>query len=90
MGKGDIPRGRIGLVHALGKKMPVIFRQSNRFRAELLASNLKNFMEKGEFLLKYRYVKFPRLRMDTKADFQAMIGRRFLYTPSNLHTSYQQ
>lgn len=51
MGKGDKPRGRIGLVHAFGTDLPVIFRQSNRFRAENLATMLKERMENQEFLL---------------------------------------
>lgn len=51
MGKGDVPRGRIGLVHAFDTDLPVIFRQSNRFRAELLATMLKERMLNGEFFL---------------------------------------
>jgi putative methanogenesis marker 16 metalloprotein len=51
MGKGDVPRGRIGQVHALDTDIPVIFRQSNRYRSELLAEYLKELIEKGEFLL---------------------------------------
>ncbi len=51
MGKGDVPKGRIGQIHAFDTDIPVIFRQSNRFRAQLLAEYLKEIMEKGEFLL---------------------------------------
>jgi putative methanogenesis marker 16 metalloprotein len=51
MGKGDVPKGRIGQVHAFDTDIPVIFRQSNRHRAELLAEYLKEIMEKGKFLL---------------------------------------
>lgn len=51
MGKGDIPRGRIGQVHALDTDIPVLFRQSNRYRSQLLAEYLKEIMMKGEFLL---------------------------------------
>jgi MinD superfamily P-loop ATPase len=51
MGKGDVPKGRIGEVHAFDTEIPLIFRQSNRHRSELLATYLKEIMEKGEFLL---------------------------------------
>lgn len=51
MGKGDVPRGHIGEVRAFDTDIPVIFRQSNRHRAQLLAEYLKEIMEKGEFLL---------------------------------------
>ena len=51
MGKGDVPRGCIGHVHALDTDIPIIFRQSNRHRAHLLAEYLKEIMMKGEFLL---------------------------------------
>ena len=51
MGKGDVPRGRIGQVHAFDTDIPVIFRQSNRNRSQILAEYLKEVMEKGEFLL---------------------------------------
>jgi putative methanogenesis marker 16 metalloprotein len=51
MGKGDVPKGRIGEVRAFGTEIPVIFRQSNRHRAQLLAEHLKEVMEKGEFML---------------------------------------
>lgn len=51
MGKGDVPKGRIGEVRAFGTDIPVIFRQSNRHRAQLLAEHLKQELEKGEFLL---------------------------------------
>ena len=51
MGKGDVPRGRIGLVHAFDTDLPVIFRQSNRFRAEKLADLLKQRMLEREFFL---------------------------------------
>lgn len=51
MGKGDKPRGRIGTVHAFDADLPVIFRQSNRYRAEMLAGMLKDLMENREFLL---------------------------------------
>jgi len=51
MGKGDIPKGRIGEVRAFGAEIPVIFRQSNRHRAQLLAEHLKQELKRGEFLL---------------------------------------
>lgn len=51
MGKGDRPRGRIGLVRAFDTDLPVIFRQSNRFRAEKLATLLKQRMLEQEFFL---------------------------------------
>ncbi len=51
MGKGDVPKGRIGQVHAFDTNIPVIFRQSNRYRAQLLAEYLKEIMDKSEFLL---------------------------------------
>lgn len=50
-GKGDIPRGRIGTVQAYGQDVPIVFRQSNRFRAELMATRLKDLLEEGRFLL---------------------------------------
>ncbi len=50
-GKEDVPKGNMGHVHALDTDIPVIFRQSNRYRAELVAEYLKEIMEKGEFLL---------------------------------------
>ncbi|MCD6297728.1 MAG: methanogenesis marker 16 metalloprotein, partial [Deltaproteobacteria bacterium] len=51
MGKGDVPKGRIGQIHAFDTDIPIIFRQSNRFRSELVVEYLKEIMEKGEFLL---------------------------------------
>lgn len=51
MGKGDVPRGNIGQIHALDTDIPVIFRLSNRHRAHILAEYLKGIMMKGEFLL---------------------------------------
>ena len=51
MGKGDIPTGCMGSIQAFDKKIPIIFRQSNRYRSEKLASHLKELMVKGEFLL---------------------------------------
>ncbi|MBU0465722.1 MAG: methanogenesis marker 16 metalloprotein [Proteobacteria bacterium] len=51
MGKGDVPKGRIGQVHAFDTDIPVIFRQSNRFRSQKLAEYLKEIMGKGEFFL---------------------------------------
>jgi putative methanogenesis marker 16 metalloprotein len=50
-GKEDEPRGRIGLVRAFDRDIPVIFRQSNRYRSELLAQQLKDLLVAGEFLL---------------------------------------
>lgn len=50
-GKGDVPKGCMGTVHVFDKDIPIIFRQSNRYRSEKLASHLKDLMEKGEFLL---------------------------------------
>jgi len=51
MGKGDVPRGKIGQVHAFDTDLPVIFRQSNRYRSQLLAEYLKEILDRGEFLL---------------------------------------
>ena len=51
MGKGDSPRGRIGLVHVLDTDIPVVFRQSNRYRSQILAQYLKELMLEGDFLL---------------------------------------
>jgi putative methanogenesis marker 16 metalloprotein len=51
MGKGDVPRGCVGRVHALETDIPIIFRQSNRHRAQLLAEYLKEIMLAGKFLL---------------------------------------
>lgn len=50
-GKGDSPRGCIGKVHVFGHDIPIIFRQSNRFRSELLATRMKEVLERGDFLL---------------------------------------
>jgi putative methanogenesis marker 16 metalloprotein len=50
-GMGDAPRGNVGTVRILGHDVPLIFRQSNRYRSEMLASYLKELMDKGEFLL---------------------------------------
>jgi putative methanogenesis marker 16 metalloprotein len=50
-GKGDIFRGCMGSVHAFEKDIPIIFRQSNRFRSEKLAAHLKELMLNGEFLM---------------------------------------
>jgi Fe-S-cluster-containing hydrogenase component 2 len=51
-GKGeDAPRGSMGIVNLFDRDVPIIFRQSNRFRSEKLAVHLKGIMEKGEFLL---------------------------------------
>ncbi len=50
-GIGDRPRGRIGDVHVLDETVPVVFRQSNRYRSELLADHLKELLRAGEFLL---------------------------------------
>ena len=51
MGKGDSPRGSLGSINVFDRDVPIIFRQSNRFRSEKLATHLKAIMEKGEFLL---------------------------------------
>ncbi|MCL5024042.1 MAG: methanogenesis marker 16 metalloprotein [Nitrospirae bacterium] len=51
MGKGDVPRGSIGRIYVLDSEIPVIFRLSNRHRAQILAEYLKEIMAKGEFLL---------------------------------------
>lgn len=51
MGKGDTPQGHVGQVSAFDACIPIIFRQSNRHRAEILAEYLKEIMFKGEFLL---------------------------------------
>ncbi len=50
-GKGDVPRGCVGRIRALDTDIPIIFRQSNRHRAHLLAEYLKEIMERGEFLM---------------------------------------
>ncbi len=50
-GKGDSPRGCVGMVSICDRNVPIIFRQSNRFRSEKLAAHLKEVMERGEFLL---------------------------------------
>jgi putative methanogenesis marker 16 metalloprotein len=50
-GKGDSPRGCMGTINVFDRDIPIIFRQSNRFRSEKLATHLKEIMEKGEFLL---------------------------------------
>jgi putative methanogenesis marker 16 metalloprotein len=50
-GKGSIPKGCIGTVHAFERDIPIIFRQSNRYRSEKVAERLKDLMLKGEFLL---------------------------------------
>ena len=51
MGKGDVPRGRISDIHAFGRDIPVLFRQSNRYRAQVLAEYLKDLMLDGGFML---------------------------------------
>jgi putative methanogenesis marker 16 metalloprotein len=50
-GKGDTPKGNIGKVRAFDKDIPIIFRQSNRYRSEKLAAHLKELLDRGEFLL---------------------------------------
>jgi putative methanogenesis marker 16 metalloprotein len=50
-GKGGVYRGNMGEVYALNHVWPIIFRQSDRYRALLLADYLKELMETGEFLL---------------------------------------
>lgn len=50
-GKGAPPQGCIGKVHVLDRSIPVIFRQSNRFRSQRIASYLKDMLCRGEFLL---------------------------------------
>jgi putative methanogenesis marker 16 metalloprotein len=50
-GKGDAPRGSIGKVRAFEKDIPIVFRQSNRYRSEKLAAYLKELLDRGEFLL---------------------------------------
>lgn len=49
-GKGGTP-GNMGTVRLFDRSVPIIFRQSNRFRAEKLAEHLKGLLERGEFLL---------------------------------------
>ncbi len=44
-------RGNLGILHAQGIDLPIIFRQSDRRRANLAAVYLKELMETGEFLL---------------------------------------
>lgn len=51
MGKGDVPRGHVGTIRAFCADIPIVFRQSNRHRAQILAEYLKEIMEKGEFLM---------------------------------------
>lgn len=50
-GKGDLPRGCIGTVHVFNRDVPIIFRQSNRYRSEMLAVRMKEVLENGDFLL---------------------------------------
>lgn len=51
-GKGDAaPRGSMGVMRMLDRDVPIIFRQSNRFRSEQLANSLKDLLEDGGFLL---------------------------------------
>ena len=50
-GKNAQPQGSIGRVKVLGREVPVIFRQSNRFRSQRLATYLKDMLTRGEFLL---------------------------------------
>jgi putative methanogenesis marker 16 metalloprotein len=50
-GKGAQPQGSIGRVKVLDREIPVIFRQSNRFRSQRLAAYLKDVLTRGEFLL---------------------------------------
>jgi putative methanogenesis marker 16 metalloprotein len=50
-GMDDVPRGRIGQVRVAGHDVPVIFRQSNRYRSELMATYLRDIILKGGFLL---------------------------------------
>jgi putative methanogenesis marker 16 metalloprotein len=50
-GKGDLPRGSLGSVSIFDRNVPIIFRQSNRYRAERIATYLKELMERGDFLL---------------------------------------
>ena len=49
--KGREYRGSLGVLHAQGFDLPIIFRQSDRRRGILAAAYLKELMEKGEFLL---------------------------------------
>jgi len=46
-----VPRGRISEIHAFERDIPVLFRQSNRFRAQILTEYLKELMDEGAFLL---------------------------------------
>ncbi len=50
-GKGDLPRGCIGTVRVFNRDVPIIFRQSNRYRSEMLAVRMKEVLENGDFLL---------------------------------------
>lgn len=43
-------RGNLGIIHAQGLDLPIVFRQSDRRRALLAAEHLKELMLKGEFL----------------------------------------
>lgn len=49
-GKGGEP-GNMGTVRLFDRDVPIIFRQSNRFRSQRLATHLKEILDKGEFLL---------------------------------------
>ncbi|HJM51353.1 MAG TPA: methanogenesis marker 16 metalloprotein [Alphaproteobacteria bacterium] len=50
-GKGQVPQGSIGDIPAFGRRIPVLFRQSNRRRAQILTEYLKELMDEGAFLL---------------------------------------
>lgn len=49
-GKGREPRRGVGEIDLFGQVMPIIFRQSNRFRSEHLALLLKERLVNGKFL----------------------------------------
>ncbi len=44
-------RGNLGTIHVQGFDLPIVFRQSDRKRSLLLASYLKELIDKGELLL---------------------------------------
>lgn len=50
-GKGEAPMGNMGMIRAFDTEIPVLFRQSNRHRAEVLATYLKDLMLGRGFFL---------------------------------------
>lgn len=50
-GRDRVPQGRIGEVRAFGRTLPIVFRQSNRRRAEELAAYLRQCLLDRSFFL---------------------------------------